>query len=377
MLLLRPVSGGMRRHVANLLGHMDLNKIYPFVVGPANCFGDLEDSLPREIPLIPLRIDGEPHPVNDLRNSWTIARLARENKIDIIHAHGYKAGLLSWLVGLQQVGRFALLCTFHNPLSKTMSGPKDFALKTCAAWTGRQADHIVTVSEALRSEAVQILKIPEQKVSCVHNGIDPDPFRHPIPSMDIRREWKVDGQTVVVGTSARLIRQKGVQYLIKAASKLIKQFADLRFVIVGDGPEKANLEAEAGRLGVYDKFVFTGYRTDMPDLLGAMDVFVQPSLEEGFSIAALEAMAAGKPVVASAVDGIPEVVTGGETGILVPPGDDEALSQAIGGLIQDSAKRQRMGEAGKARAEAHFTLAQMIEGHYEIYEELKGRKQRD
>jgi glycosyltransferase involved in cell wall biosynthesis len=167
---------------------------------------------------------------------------------------------------------------------------------------------------------------------------------------------------IVVGYAGRLVALKGVDVLLRAAASL----PNLRVEVVGDGPERARLESIGRRAR------FLGWQTGLDDLLAGWDLFALPSREEAFGIAALEAMAASLPVVATRVGGLPELVEDGLTGLLVPPDDPAALAAAIARLAADSALRARLGEAGRARAATHFPVERMVASVAALYDQLLG-----
>jgi glycosyltransferase involved in cell wall biosynthesis len=171
----------------------------------------------------------------------------------------------------------------------------------------------------------------------------------------------------VVLTVARLDKQKGLDCLLEAAALV----PEARFVLAGDGPERARLVAQAHALGLNDQVVFLGYRRDIPELLASCDLFVLPSLFEGLPLSILEAMAAGKPVIASAINGTDEAVFHGKTGLLVPPGDAAALSQAIRTLLFDPALAQRLVTAGRSQVQREFSVETMVQRVTDIYREAR------
>ena len=174
----------------------------------------------------------------------------------------------------------------------------------------------------------------------------------------------------IIGTAGRLIELKGIEYLLRAAEELRHDFPALRVEIAGEGPERTKLEEQVQQSGLGDHVRFLGWIDNISEVLTGWDVFVMPSLEEGLGNAALEAMAAGLPVVASSVGALPEVVEDGTTGWLVPPRDPAALALHLRLLLSNRELRQRMGAAGYARVRDHFSLAQMVEGFARLYEEL-------
>jgi glycosyltransferase involved in cell wall biosynthesis len=167
-------------------------------------------------------------------------------------------------------------------------------------------------------------------------------------------------------TLARLDPQKGLPYLLRAAAML----PDVSFIVAGEGADRPSLERDARDLGVSDRVAFVGFRTDTRALLARADVVVLPSLNEGLPLAVLEAMAAARPVVATAVGGTPEIVHDRETGLLVPPADPEALARAIGELLADPPLAHRLAEAGRALVRSRLSTAATARGVVEVYEEL-------
>jgi len=167
---------------------------------------------------------------------------------------------------------------------------------------------------------------------------------------------------------------KGQTYLVQAWPSVLKREPRALLLLVGDGPEERLLRSRAAELGLGGSVRFLGFRQDIPSLLALAEALVLPSLNEGFGLVLLEAMAMGKPVVASAVGGIPEVVLDGRTGLLVPPADPEALAVAILRLLEDPRAAQRLGEAGRERARESFSREAFIQAHRKLYGELLGLK---
>jgi glycosyltransferase involved in cell wall biosynthesis len=206
----------------------------------------------------------------------------------------------------------------------------------------------------------------------VHNGIDLPAQRN---GGALRAELGIPEQAPLAGEIARLCDVKGQRELIRAAS----QVPELRVVLVGEdleagGAFRTGLEREAGELGVGDRVHFTGYRADAQELLDDLDVFVLPSWIEGLPLTVLEAMARGKPVVATPVGGTPELVVDGETGLLVPPRDAGALADALRSLAADPERAQALGAAGRARVAERFSSAAMTGRVLAVYDEVVSRK---
>jgi glycosyltransferase involved in cell wall biosynthesis len=221
----------------------------------------------------------------------------------------------------------------------------------------------IAVSESLARELRPLVLRPG-RVVVVHNSVASAGF-HGAPPAALRQSLTRNGEPLVL-TLARLDPQKGLPYLLEAA----KSLPGATFAIAGDGRDRAALEEQARSLGLGGRVRFLGYRDDIPDLLAACDLFVLPSLFEGLPISVLEAMAAGKPVVATRIGGTDEAVENGVTGFLVPPRDPAALADAVKRMLADPAAGRRMGEAGRARALAEFSAQAMVSKTTRLYEEL-------
>lgn len=232
------------------------------------------------------------------------------------------------------------------------------------ALVSRFVDRYIAVSSAMGEELRSVVAHPD-RVAVIHNTIEPKRFES--AAGDVRATLDDGGRSIVL-TLARLDFQKGLETLIEAAALV----PDVLFLIAGDGPERARLEAEAEALGVAERVRFLGRREDVPELLAACDVFVLPSLFEGLPVSVLEAMAAGRPVVATSVPGTAEAVADGETGILVSPSDPELLARAIRQVTADPAMARRMGDAGRTRVRRLFSADEMGRKLDSLYQELLG-----
>jgi glycosyltransferase involved in cell wall biosynthesis len=186
----------------------------------------------------------------------------------------------------------------------------------------------------------------------------------------MRAELGLGADELVAGMACRLVEQKGVQYGIRAFAQVSAQYASARLIIAGDGPLRAPLEAEARAAGVADRVRFLGWRDDVPRLLAALDVLLLPSLWEGFGLVLLEAMGQHLPVIASRVSAVPEIVTDGETGLLVPVRDADALADALALLLGDYDLRRHMGLLAEDRLETHFSAERMVSQTVELYNDL-------
>jgi glycosyltransferase involved in cell wall biosynthesis len=220
---------------------------------------------------------------------------------------------------------------------------------------------IIAVSEGVRRGLVG-QGIDPSRCVIVHNGIATDTAPH-LPPAAVRARWGIGEGEVVLGTAGSLVRRKRVGDLIGAVAALVAGGgSSLRCMIVGEGPERERLQAEAERYGVAGRVVFAGFQAEAVSYINTFDVFALPSEREGLPRVILEAMLMGKPVVASAVSGPSELVVDGVTGFLCPPGDAGAWHEALRRLVMDEDLRKRMGEAGRQRVVEHFSIERYVAG---------------
>jgi glycosyltransferase involved in cell wall biosynthesis len=285
---------------------------------------------------------------DDVAGAWRFWRALRRERFSIVHLHfgGRAAPFLVRLGGRTRI----VLHLHYDGAEAGRTGPI-----RVRPW---MADQVVALSRAVASNVVGMTP------RIVYYGIEtPGQVRQ-------RRETPV-----LVGTASRLVPIKGVVYLIRALALLREELSGVRLEIAGAGPERELLEEEAHRLGLCDVVSFVGWQRDIWPWLARWDVFVQPSLGEGFGMAALEAMAAGLPVVATAAGGLPELIEDGCTGYVVPPADVTALAGRLRDLLLDAERRGAMGAAGRARVRQRFSADRMAADVTAIYDELVGRKE--
>ena len=242
----------------------------------------------------------------------------------------------------------------------------------------RRCAATVAVSAAVRDFLVREEQLDADRFVVIPNGIDLAPYRSPLPRNEARaRLWSLlgppqddkDQGTVLVGFVGRLAAQKGVDVLLDA---LALTDGRVRLILVGDGPERAALQERAGDSSLAGRVHFLGHRDDVPELLRGLDAVVMPSRWEGFGLAAVEAMASGVPVIASAVDGLREVVVNGVTGRLVSPGDPAALARCLGELADEPDRYRAWGEVARTRAFEHFGSERMARDVVLLYRRLLG-----
>jgi len=289
------------------------------------------------------------------------AQRLRRNRPDIFHANmiwplSCAGGLFAAFLARVPV----VVATEHLPMA--LAGRRWTLLER---FVSSAVDCYLAVSHHIFYRLRERLRLPEGKVKLVRNGIPLDVYSHP-SDKGFRATLNTSCDRPIVLTVARLDPQKGHRYLIEAAVNV----PGALFLLAGDGPERSALEAKSVELGLSDRVVFLGHRHDVPDFLAMCDLFVLPSLYEGLPLSVLEAMAAGKPVVATDIEGTSEAVVHQETGLLVPPANPLALAEAIRALLSDSLLSRQMGQAGKNKARRDFSAEVMMRQIADIYEEL-------
>jgi glycosyltransferase involved in cell wall biosynthesis len=308
----------------------------------------------RAVPALPLGLVGArrvPGFVRDLRHA----------RPDVFHAH------LSWPLSAKFPLFGAILA--HRPVVvATVQLFSRFRLDRSSylqeRLLARGVDRYVAVSHDIAGKLVEVMHWPASKIEVIHNGVRVEPMQHGDPAA--RRNLTGDVDRPIVLTAARLDPQKGLDTLIRAAADV----PEARFVIAGDGRERADLQAAIVERGLEDRVVLLGHRNDIPSLLAACDVFVLPSLYEGSSLAVLEAMSAGKAVIASRIGGTDELIVHEESGLLIPPSDPDALSEAVRRLLDDDQLRRRLGSAARDRVQQHFSASVVADRTTRLYEEL-------
>jgi glycosyltransferase involved in cell wall biosynthesis len=236
------------------------------------------------------------------------------------------------------------------------------------------ADLLIAVSDGVRAKAIQG-GLPSDRVVTVYSGIDPGRFKSAGNGRRVREEYGLSPGLLVIGSVANISPKKGFDILIRAAAKARQEIDGLACLIVGADNRglQQGLERLGESLGLSGRLHFAGFQEDVAAYLDAMDLFVLASVDEGFGIVLLEAMASGKAVVSTLVDGPPEIVEDGQTGLLVPPRDHEALARALVELLRDPDRRASMGRRGRARVEAVFTLDSQMRTLTGVYDQLLSR----
>lgn len=299
----------------------------------------------------------------DLRLLREMRRLIRREKVDLIHSHLADQNFFSCLAA--RITGTKTVVTYHGTpgLPKSNNLRDGFKIRIVK----NQADVIVVVSDFLK-RALVALGFDADKITRIHNGIDVARFSCS-KAGQFRDELGCRNGTKLIGTVANLREAKGYEYFVKAARKVADVNPCAKFVAVGeiDPTIGGKMRQLVDQMSLQDRFFFLGFRQDVPVILGDLDVFVLSSISEGFSLATVEAMAAGKPVIATRSGGPEEIIDNDSTGILVPPADADALAGKICELLDDTERASRLATSGRAKAVAAFSIERMVRDYQALY----------
>lgn len=311
----------------------------------------------------------------NLWNIFKLIKIIKEKKIDLVHSQGARADFFTRIAaGLIKVP--IVVSTIAAPVEEYNVNPMKKAIYVILdRFSEGFVDKFIVVAEHVGRKLIQIHKIPSHKVVKIHNGVDIKKYNYNSQiAVLVRKRLNIGPEVLLVGAIGRLTWEKGLLYFIEAAKRIRdseQQIADkVKYLIVGEGKLEKSLRLKVKRLKLEEKVIFAGFRKDVREILGAIDILVLSSLREGFPLITLEAMAMGKPIVATNIEGVNESIVDGVTGILVLPKDPEDLAKAIVSLLKDKDSAQRMGMAGRRFVEEKFNFDIMIRQHKQLYEEL-------
>jgi len=316
--------------------------------------------------------------ISPLRDAFAIVRLARiirRVRPQILHTHTAKAGA---------VGRIAALLagdarppivvhTFHGHVLRGYFGPvRTRMFAALERWLAYRTTCLVAVSPQVRDDLVRLGVAPEEKFTVIRPGIEPADRVHTETDgrAETRRVLAIPPEAFTVGWIGRMTGIKRTDDILLAFKRLRERGVDARLCMVGDGPDRDAIEQRAHDLGVVRDTLFLGYQEDVAPFYSAFDAFVLPSANEGTPVTAIEALAAGRPVVATRVGGVPDVVRDGEDGFLVEAGDVEGLAERLAALAADPGLRQQMGEAGRTRVFPRYAVARLVDDVDQLYRSL-------
>jgi glycosyltransferase involved in cell wall biosynthesis len=327
----------------------------------------------RGVEVMPLPALGrEISPLRDAIATLRLAQLVRKLEPDIIHTHTAKAGAVGRTAARLARSDAIVVHTFHGHVLRGYFGaPKAYAFRLLERWLARRTDALIAVSPQVRDDLVALGVAPPEKFAVVRLGIELARRVSPNGSReDVRRLLGVPGERFLVGWVGRMTGVKRTDDILLGLKGLRERGVDASLCLVGDGPDREHVERRAHELGLARHCLYLGYQDDVAGWYAAFDAFVLPSANEGTPVSAIEALAAGRPVVASRVGGVPDVVRDGEDGFLVEPGDVEGLAERLGRLAADPALRERMGGAGRDRVLGRYAVDRLIDDVDRLYRSL-------
>jgi glycosyltransferase involved in cell wall biosynthesis len=283
--------------------------------------------------------------MRDPLGAWKFWRLLRRRRFDIVHLH----------YGGRSVSRLARAATNAKIIRHLHGRILESRGLAPISFSALGSDQVIAVSKAVAS------RVADGAARVIYAGVS-------VPSSQPQRR-RADPQ-IIIGTAGRLVELKGIEYLLSATAALRSAFPEIRVEIAGSGPYQGELERAVALAGLGQHVTFLGWTDEISTVLPSWDIFVMPSLEEGFPIAALDAMAAGLPIVATSVGGVPELIEDGKTGWLVPPRDAGSLASKLRLLLRNQEMRLGMGAAGYCRVRDHFNQNQMVSSFAQLYDEL-------
>ena len=327
--------------------------------------------VPTIIPELGRRI----HPWRDMVALWKLYRLMRRERPHIVDTHAAKAGTLGRLAA-RLAGVPIVIHTFHgHVLEKYFGTIGSWWFRTVERWLARRTDRIVMVSRQGRGELISLGIVPPEKITYLPLGLELESFaEYSDPQPTFKEELGLGQEDHLVGTVARLVPIKGVEDFLRAAADIVETRSDTWFAIIGDGRLRPHLEEEAKKLGLEGRVFFTGFRRDLPRVYASLDVVVLSSYNEGLPVTIIESMACGKPVVATDVGGVAELVEDETTGFLVPEREPGVLAERVDFLLSRPDLLARMGRAGSERVFRLYSKERLVKDTIYLYDRLLEEK---
>jgi glycosyltransferase involved in cell wall biosynthesis len=316
----------------------------------------------------------------DMVRIWrSLARFVKKHSVDVIQTHLLRSLDFLVLLLLYTTNLRVVLWTFHSasfelavdylPKYKWLLAPKRYSHRAMYRLAAHLVSGFVAISDRVGKAMVEVIGPIGGKITVICNGVDTRKYGPAIDRTLVRSQLGLKANARLIIMVGTLKKVKGHCYMIEAMTSLVPRYPDLHLLFVGDGELREELQAQVAQLDL-ERIHFLGNRHDVPDLLAASDIFVLPSLWEGLSMALLEAMASGLPIVASEVSGTVQAIIPNETGLLVPPGDVQRLTEAIEQLLSNPARAQAMGAAARRRVEAEFSAQKQADEHLALYHRL-------
>lgn len=333
-----------------------------------------------DVPIVTIpELHREISPIRDLRAVYHLADLIREVRPHILHTHTAKAGTIGRLAArlLGDAGPPIVVHTFHGHVLRGYFDPvRSNAFRLLERWLARQSTALIAVSPEVRDDLVSLGVAPAEKFEVVRLGIELDQRvgenGFEAARAETRRALGIPDDRFVVGWIGRMTAVKRTGDVLQAVRRLREQGVDAVLCMVGDGPDREMVEQRAHELGIVRDSLFLGYQDEVADYYAAFDALILPSANEGTPVSAIESLAGGRPVVATRVGGVPDVVRDGVDGFLVEPGDVDAMADRLARLAADPPLRHRMGEAGRASVHERYSVERLLDDVDRLYRTLLG-----
>jgi glycosyltransferase involved in cell wall biosynthesis len=302
-----------------------------------------------------------------------IKAIIQNNKIELVHSQGARADFFARMAARMLKPKIKIVNTIAVTVeSYDVGALRKGVYRFFDRFSERYVDRFIVVSEALRRTLINTHKIPPGKVIKIYNGIELNEYKpngKEVRSQksEVRREFGLTKDVPVIAAIGRMVWQKGFKYLIECVPEIVRTYPDAKILIIGDGPLRQRLEALSKELRVRGNVIFAGFRSDIKEILSAIDILAIPSLLEGFPMITLEGMAMAKPIVATNIDGITEQISDGINGILVPSKNPSALAKAVIRVLIDKELARTMGLVARKKVEQEFSVEKMVAETEKVY----------
>jgi glycosyltransferase involved in cell wall biosynthesis len=371
--------GGPALHATLLTERLDPSRYDSLLVAGTEDPGEgnflaLHDRSFEPLVIVPALGRGIHGPQDVVALAWLV-RLMRRIRPHVVHTHTAKAGTLGRLAA-RVVGVPIVVHTYHGHVLRGYFPPaKTRVFVAIERWLARRTDRLLAVSETVRTELLDMGIGRPERFTIMPLGLDLDRFLRSEGARGVlRAELGLSDATPLVGIVGRLVHIKAHEIFLEAAARVARVLPDCGFLIVGDGERRAELRDQAAALGLGPQVRFLGWRRDLDRIYADLDLVALTSHNEGSPLSLIEAMAAGRAVVATRVGGVPDLVEDGVSGVLVPPADPAALSGAITALLSDAGRREALGQAGRKRVATVFGADRLLRDMDRLYEKLLEEK---
>lgn len=318
----------------------------------------LDEAIKRGIPIVPIRASHQYDPLIFLK----ISKFIKDNNIHIIHSHEYKSDIIGFF--LAKLHRIPIVTTLHGWISNSFKSKCYISMQKFLL---RYFNVVIAVSSKIRDDLIKV-GVPEEKIRLIYNAIVVEKYQ---PSNNynnlLRNKIKLPQGAVLIGNIGRLSPEKGQKDLLMAAKKIIETNQNVYFFIIGDGPDRSSLEKLSSELNISDKVFFMGHLKDMREVYQDLDIVALTSHTEGFPNVILESLCMEKPVIATAVGGVPEIIENNITGLLVPPQSPEAIAEGIEYLLKNPEEAKVLAINGKKMVLQKFHFSSRVEKIQELY----------